>query len=144
MPSTVTAQRQASISTPDCARAVECRRIGRVDIAGDGKAVRRWNLDDVELHGAGAAIATMPQLVEMLGAAGGDAIGKFGKPRLAHQMDILDLQIARRPRRPFEQEIDPGIGAVFHLAPDRRVIAQLRDQPGLHDVGDERDWDAPY
>ena len=71
----------------------------------------------------------------MLGAARGYAIGKFGEARLAHEMDVLDFQVARRPAGVFEQKIDPRIQAIFHFAPDRRVVAQLRDQPGLDDLG---------
>ena len=77
------------------------------------------------------------KLTQMLGAARGHAVGKFGEPRLAHQVDVLDLEIARPPRRVVEQEIDAGVLAVFHLAPDGRIIAQFRDQAGLERFGDQ-------
>ena len=52
-------------------------------------------------------------------------------------MDILDFQVARRPAGVFEQKIEPRICAIFHFAPDGRVVAQLRDQSGLDDLGDQ-------
>ncbi len=57
----------------------------------------------------------------------GHCIGKFGQPRPAHQVDVLDLDVAGRPAGRFEQEIDPRVLAVLHLAPDRGVAGELRE-----------------
>jgi len=48
-------------------------------------------LNDKEQHRTGATRDCRRQLVEMLGAAGGHAIGKFGQAGLAHEMDVLDF-----------------------------------------------------
>src|SRR5208282_5047231 len=119
------------------ARLLEGCGIDRVEVAGDGEAIRRWNLNDEEEYGARAARRHGSELPEMLGAAVGHAVREFGEPRLAHEMDVLDLQIAGRPRRIFEQKIDPGVLSVFDLPPHRRVVAQLRNEPGLERVADE-------
>src|ERR1700678_2590929 len=74
-----------------CARLVESVRIGRVDVAGDGKAIGRGNLNDEKHDRARASSPHGRQLAEMLGAAFGHAIREFGQSRLAHEMDVLDF-----------------------------------------------------
>ena len=101
--------------------AVEGRAIGRVDVAGERKARGRADLDQVQHDGAGAAGDHGGELVEVPGAARGDRIGKLGEAGLPHQMDVLDLHIAGRPRRVFEQKIDPRVrGRISPHAGSRR------------------------
>ena len=63
--------------------------------------------------------------------------GNSASPRLAHEMDVFDFQIAGLPRRVFEQKIDARSLAVFHFPADRRIVAQFRNQPGFECLGDE-------
>src|ERR1051326_4757673 len=102
-------------------RAVEGSGISRVDVARYSEALGRRNLDDKEEHGAGAAGDHQRQIVEMLGAAHRDAIGKLGEVRRAHQVHVLDLEIAGRALAVLEHEVGARVDAVFHLAPDRRI-----------------------
>ena len=92
----------------------------------------------IQHHRAGAGRDHVGKFGEMLGAALGDRVGKFGKARPAHQVHVLDLDIAGRPAGRFEQEIDPRGLAVFHLAADGRVAGELRDAPGRDRLGGER------
>ena len=57
------------------------------------------------------------------------ASGNSASP-LAHQGHVLHLDIAGRPVRRFEQEIDPRGLPVFHLAPHRCVAGELFDGAG--------------
>ena len=59
------------------------------------------------------------KLRQVLRPALGHRVGKFGQARLAHQVHVLDLDVARRPAGAFEQEIHARVFPVFHLAPDR-------------------------
>ncbi len=61
------------------------------------KRSRRADLDQEQHDRAGAGRDHVGELDEVLGAALGDGVGKFGQPRLAHQMHVLDLDIAGRP-----------------------------------------------
>ena len=55
--------------------------VGWVDVARDVEAVG-VHLDDVDEHGPGAGRDHVGELVEVLGAAGRDAIRKLGEARL--------------------------------------------------------------
>ena len=54
------------------------------------------HLNEIDHDGAAACRNHVSQFEKMLGAARGDAVGKFGKARFAHHVDVLDLDIARR------------------------------------------------
>ncbi len=86
---------------------IERRGVAGIDVAGECEALRRADLDQIEHHGACARRHHVGELVEMLGAALGHGIGKFGQIALPHQVHVLDLDIAGRPGRVFEQEVDP-------------------------------------
>src|SRR5215510_10782963 len=66
--------------------------------------------------------------MQMLSPTLGDGVGEFGKTSPSHQVHIFYLEVARRPRRVFQQEVDARAVAVFHLAADRRVSRKLRDR----------------
>jgi hypothetical protein len=56
---------------------------------------------------------------------------------LAHEVHVLDLDIAGRAFRIFEQQVDARIPAVFHLAPRRWIAGKLRDRSGRDRLGDD-------
>ena len=78
---------RSCISTPSprrrVTRPIERRAVLRIDVAGERKARRRADLDQIEHHRAVPACDHVAQFVEMLGAALGLGIGKFGKPACA-------------------------------------------------------------
>jgi len=84
----------------------EGRRIGRVDIAGQGETIAIGALHEIEHHGAPARLYHPGELGEMLGAALGDRIGEFRQPDIAQEMDILHFDIAGRRAVRFEENID--------------------------------------
>ena len=53
-------------------------------------------------------------------------------------MYVLYFDIARRPRRRFEQEVDAGILSVLHFAPERSVATELGDRAGGDRLGGKR------
>jgi hypothetical protein len=57
---------------------------------------------------------------------------------LAHEMDVLDLDVAGWPQRRFEQEIDAGVGAVLHLAAHGVVAGKLGDHVRRDGFSSER------
>ena len=73
----------------------------------------------------------------MLGAARGDAVGKFGKARAAHEMHVLHLDIAGRQALAFEQNVDPAVAPVFDLAPQVRIGGKFREVAGPDRLGDD-------
>ena len=64
-------------------RAVERFAVAPVDVAREREAPRRADLDEIQHHRAGAGRHHVGKLVEMLGAALGHRVGKFGKARAA-------------------------------------------------------------
>src|SRR5215475_16231089 len=74
----------------------------------------------------------------MLGTTLGDGVGEFGETGRAHQMDVLDLDIARRARRMFQQKINARTVAVLHLAANRGISRKLRDRARHDRFGGER------
>ena len=106
--------------------------------AGEGETLRRADLHQIEHHRASPGRDHVGQFGEVLGAALGDGVGKFGEPRPSHHVHVLDLDIAGRTVGCFEQEIDPRGLAVFHLAARRRVAGKLRDAAGGDRLGGER------
>ena len=121
---------------------VERPAVGRVDVAGERKTPRRTDLDQEQHHRAGALCRHVGQLGEVLRPALGDRVGEFRECRAAHQVDVLDLDIARRPRRVFEQEIDARIPAVFHLAARAGVAREFCDRAGRDCFGGDARWDG--
>src|SRR3546814_7154385 len=67
------------------------------------------------------------EFAQMLRPARGDAVGEFGQPRLPHQVDILHFEIAIRPVRAREQEVDPAVlGAVAHFRRSEEHTSELQ------------------
>ena len=73
----------------------------------------------------------------MLGAARRDAVRELGEARLAHEVAVLDLQVAGRLAVLFEQEVDPAVAAVFHLRPDPVVARKGREPSLAQGLGDQ-------
>ncbi|MNI07819.1 hypothetical protein D3C73_608340 [compost metagenome] len=73
------------------------------------------SLDEVDHHRPVTKFRHVAKFFQMLGAALGDRIGKFGQSRLPTEMDVLHLHIGIRQAVAFQQEIDPRIAAVFLL-----------------------------
>ncbi len=110
--------------------AVEGFAVAGVDVAGQGKTPRRADLDQEQHHRAVAGRHHVGEFHEVLRAALGHRVRKFGKARAAHQMHVLDLDIAALSPRCFEQEVHPRILAVLHLAADARIACELADRVG--------------
>src|SRR5207302_2916995 len=108
-------------------RRIDGRAVGCVYVASEFEAPRRADLDQEQHHRAGARRRYLAKLDEVLGPALGHRIGKFRQPWLAHEVHVLDLDVARRPRQALEQEIDAGILAVPHLAAEQGIAAELGD-----------------
>ena len=64
------------------------------------------------------------ELAQMLGAALGHAIGELGQARLAHQVHVLDLDVAGPLRGHSSRMSMRLLHAVFHLAPQAGVAAR--------------------
>ena len=75
------------------------------------------------------------KLVEVPGAAGGDAVWKLRQAGRAHQVDVLDLDIAGRAPRPVQQHVDPAGLAVLHLAAQPGITGQFRNAAGHNGLG---------
>ncbi len=123
---------------PGGARLVELLSVGRIDVAGHRKALRRGDLDQEQHDGARSRCRHGGELAEMLGAAPGHRIRELCEPRLAHEVDVLDLHIAGRTRRVLEQEIDPGAPAISHLAAQGGIADQFFDPSGRERLGGKR------
>src|SRR5262245_63100943 len=76
--------------------------------------------------------------MQMLSPTLGDGVGEFGKTSPSHQVHIFYLEVARRPSRVFQQEVDAGAVAVPHLAANRGVSRKLRDRAGRDRFGGKR------
>ncbi len=76
-------------------------------------------------------------------AAGRNGVRELGNPKLAHQMDVLDLDIAGRLSRIFQQKIDPRAlavddPAILHLAADGRIADEFGNDAGRESFRDDR------
>src|SRR6476619_562785 len=92
---------------PGGARGFERLAIGRIDVAGELETLRRPDLDQEQHYRARACCDHRAQFAELLRPALGNRVGQFCPSRLAHQVHVLDLEIAWWPRRMLEQKIDP-------------------------------------
>ena len=74
----------------------------------------------------------------MLGAARRYRIGKFGKTAAAHQVHVLDFDITGRASGRLQQEVDPRIGAVLHLAARAGIAGELGNRARRDRLGDQQ------
>ena len=111
--------------------------IGGIEIFGQGEPGATGHLHQIKHHRAMAGRCHGRQLAQMLGAARGDAIGKFGEPRPAAQMHILDLDIGIRQIIGPEQEIYAGIDPVFLFRPDIAIGCKRPDRPRAQRCADD-------
>ena len=99
-----------------------------IDIIGQGKSAAIRPLYHISNHRARARGDLPFQRRKMFGAARGDAIRKLGFA-LPLQMDVLDLDVARRAVIRLQQQIDARILVISDLAPDLR---HSRQAPARH------------
>ena len=111
------------------AGSLEALGIVRIYVAGKAKPMGVVALDQEHHRGAGAFGDHVGELVQVLRAPGRDRIGKLGKARLAHQVHVLDLDIAGRFAVALEQDVDPAVLAVFHLRALALIAGKLGDFP---------------
>ena len=102
------------------------------------EALGRADLDQIQHHRARAGRDRVAQLVEMLSPRSVLASGNSARPGPPHQVHVLDLDVAGRPAGAFQQEIDPRVPAVLHLAPDAVVAGKLGDRAGRERRADQR------
>ena len=86
----------------------ESRRVGRVDVGGDGHGCYVRALADEEEEGGGAGGCQPGQGGEVLGAAGGDGVGEGGDGSPRRQVMFLTSRRACRPLGILEREVEPG------------------------------------
>jgi hypothetical protein len=61
--------------------AIKSRGIGRVKITAEAEPVDVIALDEIDHYGAVSSLGHVAEFFEMLGAAAGDAVGKFSQTR---------------------------------------------------------------
>lgn len=106
--------------------------IFRIDIAGQIKALAIRAVHTVKHNGAMSLPRHFGQFPQMFGPARRRAVGEFRKRRAARKRDVFDFNVTKRPGLVFEEYIDAAILAVFDLAPQRPVTAELWYQAGLY------------
>ena len=90
----------------------------RVDVGRQCETITIGALDQVKHHRSVTLGNHIGHFIQMLCPACGDGIGEFGKTWnlvIAFEVDILDLDITKALVRIGQQDIDPGILAVFML-----------------------------
>lgn len=108
----------------------------RIDISGDIECVGP-HLQQVEQGGSCALTRHGGELPQMPRPAGGDAVGKFRQAILAHQVAILDLEVARRKAIRLQQEIDPARCSVFHLGTNIVIFRKGLQRTGAQSLANE-------
>src|ERR1041385_5262935 len=120
------------------ARAIIGHAVFRIDVAGELELFRRADLDQEQHDGAVALLDHVAKLFEVLGAALGLGVGEFRHARRAHQMHVLDLDIARRALCAFAEEIHARVLAILSLAANDVVAGKLRDRAQREGRSDQR------
>ena len=96
---------------PKRAGALEGKSIGRIEVAAKTEAVAIAALNHEKHDGAESGLPHAAEFVEVTRTAGGHGIREFRQARAAYEMDVLHLDIGRRPLRMLQQKVDPGAAA---------------------------------
>src|SRR5690606_32412246 len=75
---------------------------------------------------------------QVFGAALGHTVRELGDTGLPHHVNVLDLDVATAFPGAFEQNVDPAVLAILHLAAQLRVAAEAVDYACVDGLRDER------
>jgi len=113
------------------------RRIGRVDIAGDGEPADIAALRDEEKDGAVTGPGETAERLEMAAAAASYRIGKGGEVAVAPPGHVLDLDEGVGTAARGDMEVEPGAVDDARFGADRSRKREAVDAARLDGLGDE-------